>query len=174
MSTQRREDGCAPATKFNRQGARDRWQRTRFTDRVEGLSQVWFTFLAWFVRAMATVGTAPSSEAAWLPMACFRPSDEALSPGTPERLATDSLQSDHTIKRVRQELRHASRRSPNPRAGFRADFGMPATRRLSLPLIPSPSVLLSLRPSSPNHPAGKRRWTERYDGKRDLHFLNAA
>jgi hypothetical protein len=159
MSTQRREDGTFAATKFCRRGTRDRWQRTTCTDRAHGLSQVWFFLMAWFLRAMATVGTAPPKEALCSPTAWT---------------ATDSLQSDTIIKLVRQDLRRTSHSSPPIPAGLGATIGIPTTRRSSLPLTPSPSVLLRPHPSSPNHPAGKCRWTERYDGKRDLHFLNAA
>jgi len=159
MSTQRREDGYLPATTICRQGTRDRWQRTNCTDRAHGLSRIWLGLVAWVVRAMATVGTAPPKEATLLPSVWT---------------ATNSLQSDHTIQLVRQDLRRTSRSSPPIRAGHRAATGTRATHRSSLPLIPSPSVLETLHPFRPNDPAGKCRWTERYDGQRDLHFLNAA
>ena len=174
MSTQRREDGSFAATKFCRRGICDRWQRTNCTDRAHGLSRIWLFLMAWFVRAMATVETAPPKEATLLPSVCFHPSDEDLSPGTPEQSATNSLQSDHTIQLVRQDLRRTSRSSPPIRAGLRATTGTRATHRSSLPLTPSPSVLETLHPFRPNDPAGKCRWTERYDGQRDLHFLYAA
>jgi hypothetical protein len=159
MSTQRREVGCPKAMNNYRQGSRDRWQQTTCTDRVDGLGRIWLLFMAWFVRAIATVGTAPPQEASSLPTAWT---------------ATDSLQSDHTSKFVRQDLRRTSRSSPPLGAGRYAITGIPVTRRSSLRLTPPPSELLSILPPSPYHPAGQCRWTERYDGKRDLHFLNAA
>jgi len=140
MSTQRRED---------------RLER-RVAECAGGLSQLWLGFLAWFVRAFATVGTAPPQDsAAWL--------------------ATNSLQSDYrTMQPVRQQLRHTSRSSPPIRAGRRASPGAPTTRRSSSRFTPTPSVLELLHPFRSQTPAGERRWTERYDGKRNLYFQHAA
>ena len=160
MSTQRREN---------------RGRRTSCTDGAIGLSQIWFVFFAWFVRAIASVGTAPPNAAIGLPSASFHPSDRDLSPGAPKRLATNSLQLGHRItKPVRQEICRTSHSSPPIRAGRWVSAGTPATRRSSLPLTPAPSGLECIHLSLPHNPAGKCRWTERYDGKRDLHFLNAA
>jgi hypothetical protein len=160
MSTQRRENGSPPATKTCRRGPRERWQRTCCTECANGLGHRWLLFITWFARALARVGTAPPPEVTWLPIAWT---------------ATNSLQSDYrTTQLVRQDFRRTSRSSPPFGAARSAIIGTPATRRSSLPLIPSPSALVSVHPSSPNNPAGKCRWTERYDGKRDLHFLNAA
>lgn len=154
MSTQRRENGSTSATKWapsgHRQGPRNRRQGIRCTDGANGLGQIWLVLIAWFARALARVGTAPPHTAAWL--------------------ATNSLQSDHLLaQRVRfveQDIRRGSPpiRKPTRTAGFRS----------SHPLTPTPSVLVSVLPSCPNNPAGQCRWTERYDGKRDLHFINAA
>jgi hypothetical protein len=147
MSTQRREN---------------RWQRKSCTENARGSGQIWLAFfIAMFVRVIAKVGTAPRQtivrlSAAWL--------------------ATNSLQSGHRFTQpVRQEICRPSHSSPPIWAARRAIAGAPATRRSSLPLTtPAPSVLVHLRPSLALIPAGKCRWTERYDGKRDLHFLNAA
>jgi hypothetical protein len=174
MSTQRREDGYPPATKNDRRETRDREQRIHCMDREHGLSQVWLRLMAWFIRAIATVGTAPPQEAAWLPMVCNRPSDEDLSRGALDRSDANSLQSDHNLKLVRQDLRRTSRSSPPTQAGFRATPGTLATRRSSLRLTPPPSELEPLHPFRSNDPAGQCRWTERYDGQRNLHLLNAA
>jgi hypothetical protein len=144
MSTQRREN---------------RRQRSSCTEHDQGLSQIWLLFLAWFARAFAAVGTAPL---------------DAIIPLRSTWLATNSLQLGHrTTQPVRQEICRTSHSSPPPRAARRAIPGTPATRRSSLPLTPAPSGLVSVL-SLPHNPAGKCRWTERYDGKRDLYFLNAA
>jgi hypothetical protein len=106
-------------------------------------------------RAPAMVGTAPPQaivrlQATWL--------------------ATNFLQSDHLfaqlVRLVEQDIR---RGSPPP-----GDATRPVSPRSSLPLTPSPSVLKRLHPTLPQLPAGKCRWTERYDGKRDLHLQHAA
>jgi hypothetical protein len=152
MSTQRREN---------------HWQRISCThsERVSGYANP--APIAQQGRAYAKVGTAPPATPA-----CFSPSDENLSPGTPARLATKSLQSDHrTIKFAKQNIR---RSSPPSGTGCRAVSATLATHRSSLPRIASPSGLVRLHPTSPLFPAGKRRWTERYDGKGNLHLLNAA
>jgi hypothetical protein len=145
MSTQRREN---------------LWQNESCAERGIGLGQIWFAFLAWFVRAIARVGTAPQKAIISLPS---------------EWLATNSLPLGHcTTQPVRQEICRTSHSSPPIRAARCGSDGTPATRRSSLPLTPAPSVLERLHPSLPQTPAGQCRRTERYDGKRDLHFLNAA
>jgi hypothetical protein len=152
MSTQRREN---------------RWQRISCTQRgsdsgVPGdrsSSQGWKVSglaipapIAQHGRAYAKVGTAPPKTSAWL--------------------ATNSLQSDHcTIKFAKQNIR---RSSPSPGTGCRAACATLANHRSSLPRIASPSGLVRLHPTLSQFPAGKRRWTERYDGKGNLHLLNAA
>jgi hypothetical protein len=130
-------------------------QHRNCTDVAKGMSQIWFVFIAWFARAIARVGTAPLDSSA--------------------RLATNSLQLGHrTTQLVRQDFRRTPHSSPPTWAARSATTGTPATRRSSLPLTPAPSVLDCLHPSLPIIPAGKCRWTERYDGKRDLHFQYAA
>jgi hypothetical protein len=174
MSTQRREN---------------RWQRSSST--VGGISLRQFVPegvqsagspgqagpvpIAHSARAYANGGTAPPATSA------CHPSDEGLSPVATAWLATNSLQSDHRtiqfarflqiVRLVRQDIR---RGSPPPGAGRRATTGTPATHRSSLPLIPFPSGFAHLRPTLPQFPAGQCRWTERYDGKRDLHLQYAA
>jgi hypothetical protein len=159
MSTQRREN---------------RRQRSSCTEHAEGSRHIWLLFLAWFARAFAAVGTAPLPAILRLPEASFHPSDKIQSPGTPGWLATNSLQLGHrTTQPVRQEICRTSHSAPPLRAARRAIPGTPATRRSSLPLTPAPSGLVSVL-SLPQNPAGKCRWTERHDGKRDLYFLNPA
>ena len=163
MSTQRREN---------------RWQRTSCTQRAEtssilgdeSLSLVWKVSgnaspgpVAQHGRANATVGTAPIR---------FHPSDNDPSPGAPDWSATNSLQSEYSnLQLARQNIR---RSSPPSGAGCGAAFATLATHRSSLPRIPSPSGFVCLHPTLPQFPAGKCRWTERYDGKGNLHLLYAA
>jgi hypothetical protein len=140
MSTQRRED---------------RWQHRSYTEHVNRSSRIWLAFIAWFVRVIAAVGTAP-------PKAVVRLSQA--------RLATNSLQSDRLFAQLAPFVEQDIRRGSPP-------FGMAnrqAGSRSSLPLPLFPPVLASVHPSLPNYPAGKCRWTERYDGKRDLYFQHAA
>ena len=130
----------------------NRWQRRSCTRRERVLGFANPAPIAQHGRAYAKVGTAP--------------------PVTPAWLATNSLQSDRrTIQFAKQNIR---RSSPPPGAGCRAASAILATRRSSLPHIPFPSVFVCLHSTLPQFPAGKRRWTERYDGKRDLYLLNAA
>ncbi len=151
MSTQRREN---------------RWQRTSCTERARA-SGTLPTWIAPQGRAFATDGTAPPRTAA-----CFHPSDKSPSPGAPEWLATNSLQSDHlTVQLAVQDYR---RGSPPSGAGRHAESGRPAAFRSSLPHLPAPPVFEPLHLLLPQFPADKCRWTERYDGKRDLHLQHAA
>ena len=93
-------------------------------------------------------------------------------PGFPAWLATNSLQSGYRIVQlVRQDLRLGS---PPFGASRGAETGTSATHGSSLPHIPSPSGFERLHPTLPRVPAGRRRWAERYDGKRDLHLQHAA
>ena len=151
MSTQRREN---------------RWQRTNCTKRAGALGQKKSAPIAKKARAYATVGTAPPHTAA-----SFHPSDKNLSPGAPERLATNSLQSDCRTKQLVGQDYHGS---PPSLAGNRTVTGTPATCR-----SPLRSFLL-LPPSSPSiqprriSQQAQCRWMERYDGKRNLHLQHAA
>ena len=132
-----------------------RWQHRVCTEHAKRSSQIGLAFIAWFARVIATVGTAPPKAILKMPAA---------------RLATNSLQSDHLFAQlapfVEQDIRRGS-----PPTGMAT---RPAGFRSFLPLALSPPVLVSVHPSLPNHPAGKCRWTERYDGKRDLYFQHAA
>jgi hypothetical protein len=144
MSTQRRES---------------RWRRTSYTERTEASRHTSLASDMQYGRAYANSGTAP--------------------PGTPARLATNSLQTDHHLEqfvRCVQLVRLATRcGSPPPRgAGRCAATGTPATHRSSLLHIPIPSGFALLHPTLPQAPAGRRRWAERYDGKRDLYLQHAA
>jgi hypothetical protein len=155
MSTQRRENGSTPAAKARRRGPRDRWQYRSCTEDAKRSSQIRLAFIAWFARVIATVGTAPLKAIFKMPQA---------------RLATNSLQSDHLFAQLAPFVEQGIRRGSPPTGTATRSAGS----RSSLPLTPIPSVLASVHPSLLSHPAGKCRWTERYDGKRDLHFQHAA
>ena len=133
----------------------NRWQRTSCTERAGAAGLACPAPFARHGRAHARVGTAPPQAIIWLQAAW---------------LATNSLQLDHLfaqlVRLVEQDIR---RGSPPP-----GEAGRPAGPRSSLPLTPSPSVLVRLHPTLPQLPADKRRWTERYDGKRDLYLQHAA
>jgi len=166
MSTQRREN---------------RWQHRSCTQRAGASEHGNSAPIARHGRAHAKVGTAPPAKSAWL--------------------ATNSLQSDHrTIQivqlvrivqfvqlvrflshlavqsavRERHEKRHNARSSTPSGASVSAATGTLTTPGSSHSFIPSPSGLVRLHPTLPRFPAGKRRWTERYDGKGNLHLLHAA
>jgi len=154
MSTQRRENHSTPATKINRSGPRIRRQHRSCTWSAKDSWQVCPAPSALDRRALATVGTAPN----WVPKS--------------------SLQSDHSYLNFvtpawnfQQDIR---RGSPPLGAGFSAATGTLTTRGSSLPFIPSPSGFTDFHPALPQFPANESRWTERYDGKRDLHFKHAA
>ena len=132
----------------------DRTQRN-CTECAKGLGQIWLIVLAWFARAAATVGTAPLQETGWFSTA---------------RLATNSLQSDRLFAQLASFVSQDIRRGSPPTGTANRQAGFRSSHRLT----PIPSALASVHPPLTNHPAGKCRWTERYDGKRDLYFQHAA
>ena len=159
MRTQRREN---------------RWQISRSTECVahgggnslsgSGVSgQASPAPVALHARAAAPVGTAPP------------PTTGSLST---KWLATNSLQSDSRMVKfvwlVPRNIRHSSRSSPPLWNGNRSVSGIPATHVALLPHIPFSSGFARLHPTLPHDPAGQCRWTERYDGKRDMHVQHAA
>ena len=154
MSTQRRENDWQP-----RNGAN--YAKKSEPARLAPVAQ--------HGRAYAKVGTAPP-----------KTTDSLLKAW----LATNSLQLDHRIsqlvwlirlvRHVLQDFRPGSQSLPPFGAGRRVSFDTPATLRSSLPHIPVPSGFARPSPTLPQNPAGKCRWTERYDGKRDLYFQHAA
>jgi hypothetical protein len=160
MSTQRREDGFSKAAEVRRRGIRDRRQQVVLTDQENGWSRVWLVLFAWIARAIAAVGTAPL---------------ETTDRSSPGRQATKSLHTDYQTRQiVGQATRRAQRGALSLWGLCGAGADAPATYGSSLRLILAPSVLMTDHRSSPHIPAGKRRWTERQDGKRDMHFFNAA
>jgi hypothetical protein len=187
MSTQRREN---------------RWQRTSCThgagvSRVPGdRSSSW----GWRVpghanpaptaqhgRAQAKVGTAPPAAAAWLATNSLQSDYRTMQLIQLVRLVRIvqfvpffllveffSRLAYPSAGREKQNRRHTSRSAPPSGAALGAASGTLAALRSSLSFIPSPSGLDRLHPTLPQFPAGERRWTERYDGKGNLHLLHAA
>ena len=103
---------------------------------------------------------------------CTDVSGGTAPPGFSEWLATNSLQLGFRIVQlVLQDLRHGS---PPFGAGSGAATGTPATHGIPLPHITFPSGSAPLHPTLPRVPAGRRRWAERYDGKRNLYLQHAA
>jgi hypothetical protein len=89
-----------------------------------------------------------------------------------DELATNSLQKDYSILQL---VRHTLRRDSSPLwTEPSVSFGPPALHGSSPLLISILSGSAHTRPALPQAPAGKSRWAERYDGKRDLHFQHAA
>lgn len=129
-----------------------RWQRKCCAEREGAPGSNCPAPVARSGRAHARGVTAPALPAAWL--------------------VKDSLQTDHPNEQlVEQDNR---RGSPPPGAGARTAAGTAATFRSSLPHVLILSGFAPLHPTLPLAPAGRRRWAERYDGKRDLYFLDAA
>jgi hypothetical protein len=152
MSTQRRENRSAPATKIFRRGPRNSWQRTSCAERTRVSGGIPAGSVVQFARASANVVTA--------------------SPEFPDRMATNSLQ---TEKPIEQLVGQGNRRgSPPSGRDVCAAAGPSATLRSSLFLILIPSVFARLHPTLPQAPAAVRHWAERYDGKRDMHLKHAA
>ena len=132
MSTQRREN---------------RWRRTSCTKQTEASGSYSPRPVARCACSFVSGGTAPPETPAW-----FHPSDEDLSPGTPVRLATISLQSGFRIvKLVREEVRQLS---PPFGDGSGEAIGTPAIYRFPHPHIPSPSGHARLHLTLPRVPAG--------------------
>ena len=153
MSTQRRENRLRP---------------TGCMERAEDLGHKCQTPIARFDHAHAKNGTAPPGSPD-----SFHPIDEELSLGTPDSLATNSLQSDYrNTQLVRLVSLNFRRGSPPPGVGRRAAAVPLASFGSSLPHIPS--GLARLHPSLPRVPVAECYRTERYDGKRDLYLQHAA
>jgi hypothetical protein len=105
-----------------------------------------------------------------------------------DRVATNSLLSDyHNEKLTLLESRsgsappgvspvpdHCSRRGSRPGADVRGPSSKRGTHRSSLRKVSLLPVRTHLHPTLPIAPAGKDRWAERHDGKRDLYFQHAA
>jgi hypothetical protein len=133
----------------------NRWRPVRCMDRATTPGHSSPAFFARYVHARADGGTAPPASPAWL--------------------ATNSLQSDRRTTQIVRLVRLNIRRgSPPPGAGNCAAAATFVSFRSSFPLIPSPSGFACFHPTLPQVPAAMSCWTERYDGKRDLHLQHAA
>jgi hypothetical protein len=151
MSTQRRESHSTPPTEYRWSGAMRGWRSLSDTARAENLEQLEVASTALQTSGFAKALTAPQRE------------------------ATNSLQLDSCTSRYVQAVWPEILRGELPVGGAsRPISSSTAARRSSLPLIPLPSVLVSLHPALPQFPAARGSRTERYDGKRDLHLQHAA
>ena len=135
MSTQRRES---------------RWRRMSCIESAKALGHTNPALIARNTYADASGGTAPPASSA-----SFHPSDEDLSPGAPEWLATNSLQLGYRIVRLFQIVRQEVRQfSPPFVAGAGAATGTPAIHGSSPPHIPSPTGYACIHSTLPWVPAG--------------------
>jgi hypothetical protein len=151
MSTQRRESHSAPTTEDCWNGAMSDW------------------------RILSDTACAENREQPEVARTAHKGSSFAKHRTAPHREATNSLQLDSCISRhfelVAQEIR---RGSPSDWKACRPVTKLTGSRRSSLPLYPHPPVLEHFHLALPQFPAADRSRTERYDGKRDLHFQHAA
>jgi len=151
MSTQRWEGHSAPTTEDRSKRALRGWRILSGTACARNCEQLKVARFAMQCSSPAKASTATNTE------------------------ATNSLQSDFCTSRYVQVVRPKISRGAFPFwAADRTNFVQIANRRSSLPLIPHPPVLARLHPALPQFPAAKGSRTERYDGKRDLHFQHAA
>jgi hypothetical protein len=165
MSTQRRAKRTTATIETDRVDVRRRWFRACM-ERAE-IS----------VSAARTGGafsdiTAPLMSIFWLAWVWLRTCDEE-SRGATDRVATNSLLSDHRNETLAQ-LDRSSGSPPPGGVGSRGHSVPRGTRRSSPRHIPFLPVRTCLRPTLPHAPAGEVRWAERHDGKRDLYFQHAA
>jgi hypothetical protein len=171
MSTQRREDRAAPTTKIRWQGRRSDMRLASCADRAGSSENEFPTSLARSFPANAARRTAPPVTPALDPDP--QPAHQGCVAGPPGMAATNSLRSDHPNQQhawpVQLDIRFGS-----------PPLWQPAARRplrqlpSGAPPIPFPAVSARLHPTLPRVPAARSCWTERYDGKRDLHFKHAA
>jgi hypothetical protein len=154
MSTQRREN---------------RLRRTSCTG-VSGIS-----FSGSNVRlgyAIASGGTAPPDFLVWLATISLLSGYRIVQLVQSVQLIqlVQSVQLVQPVQILRQDLlRHCG--SPFG-SGSGAKTGRSANH--GFPPPPTLSCLARLHPNLPQVPVGRRRWTERYDGKGNLHLLHAA
>ncbi len=109
----------------------------------------------------------PSGSAPDMRLSRAAANGQTARPEIPATLATNSLQKDHPL--VRHALRGGHRGSPPLWTGRNE-----SAHRSSLSLLSVLSGSACLHLTLPQAPAGLSRWAERYDGKRDLHFIHAA
>ena len=180
MSTQKRENRRPPATETCRPGLRFRRECLSCTERAGKGRCIVSNPFARYGCAGSDAVTAPLLLTLWLIVARFHLSDIDPSLGTTEQLATKFLHADLLIGQLVRPLFMAERiASPPPRGAFCTglhfgSFGASISPRSSRPPIPYSSGPTRLHLTLPQAPAADQRRAERYDGKRDLYFLNAA
>ena len=126
-----------------------------------------------FGSATASGATAPFMSILWLAWAWLLGSGADASRGAQDRVATNSLLSDHRFRALAQ--RDHRRSSPPLRAAGRSgESAATAKHRLSSLHIPQFPARARLHSTLPHAPAGENRWAERYDGKGNLHIQHAA
>ncbi len=164
MSTQKRENRRPPAAETCRPRPRFRRQRLNCTERAGAWRRIFSDPFARYGCAGASGGTAPLLLTLWL-MGAW--------------LATKFLHADLLIGQLVRSLLMTERIASPPPGAFRpriqfGAFGASVFPRSSLPPIPYSSGPTRLHLTLPQAPAAYQRRAERYDGKRDLYFLNAA
>jgi hypothetical protein len=172
MSTQRREDRGAPTTKIRWQERRSRLRLAICADRAGSLGNEFPTSPARSFPASVARRTAPPVDTVPYPNP-QEAQQQSWVAGFPGMAATNSLRSDHPTQQhawpVQLNIRFGS--PPLRQAAARRPLcSLPS----GVPPIHFPAVSARLHPTLPRVPAAKRCWTERYDGKRDLHFKHAA
>ena len=130
--------------------------------------------------------TAPLMSIIWLTWAWLRAREEASRGTVTDREATNSLLSDHHNETLAWlDSRTGSppgaprvklgRRTPRCDLSDRGYSGLRVSHWSSLTYVPNLlPVRAHLQTTLPIAPAGKDRWAERHDGKRDLYFQHAA
>ena len=94
--------------------------------------------------------------------------------GAPDRVSTNSLRSDRrNQQRVRLVVLFVRHGSPPLRQAAQAEAVSQASFRAFAQTRPC-RLRARLHPALPRVPAAMNGRTERYDGKRDLHFQHAA
>jgi hypothetical protein len=151
MSTQRRENRSVQATAICRVGFRCRW-RTGSRHREGAVGRLSPAPVTRYGQAHANGLTA--------------------QPQASVVFATDSLHKDrHIVRLVRQDVCSGTKPLWKCRS---TQAGPPAAHRYPRSLLSLLSGNAPLHVTLPQAPAGRRRWAERYDGKRDLYFKHAA
>jgi len=184
MSTQRRANRTSRAIGIDRASIRRRWFRhcmermgisvpdartgSAFASSRPAFFAAPLVSIVWLAWAWLISGDGSSRESA-----DHHPSDKDQSPRVPGWVAAHSLPSDNCFATF---AGLGSLRGSPPRFGAGA-CRLPARQatRMSSPLyIPLIRVRVRLHPTLPQAPAGRVRWAERHDGKRDLYFQHAA
>jgi hypothetical protein len=150
-----------------------RLQRMNSTEREAIMERTGSAFRTRFESATANGVTAPLTSIIWLAWGWLLRSGAVASRGAQERVATNSLLSDHRFKTfARLDSRCGS--PPSIAAGHSRVEATPAKHWSSTPRIPKLPFRTRLHQSLPHAPAGESRWAERYDGKGNLHIQHAA